>query len=202
MSGYFDFDFNPAMATTLRHTLNRPYKGARRFEFSAPDAAGTLIVYARDEDEGKAHLVNALFDLIFARNRVGASVTNPDCIFCGGRTESRGRNSSGTRAWRCLNPECRRSFVLDRTFRGGINHPTQSKKPEFSRLLLSGLTVREAAEKLNLNISTASNWAEKIAALNPGKLDSLTCPCGKRLRHRGTCWFRLGAGKLHRGKAA
>ena len=26
-----------------------------------------------------------------------------------------------------MNPDCQRSFVIDRTFRGGINHPTQSK---------------------------------------------------------------------------
>jgi len=119
------------MATSLVHTLNRPYKGAHKFSATAPDAQGTLVIWARDTEECREHLLNALFDLIFARNRVGAAVTNPPCIFCGGRTQSRGRNSSGTRAWRCMNPDCQRSFVIDRTFRGGINHPTQSKKPAF-----------------------------------------------------------------------
>src|ERR1700680_1211579 len=68
-------------------------------------------------------------------NRVGAAVFNPPCIFCGGKRQSRGRNSSGTRGWRCMNPTCQRSFVIDRSFRGGINHPTQSKKPDFYREL-------------------------------------------------------------------
>ncbi len=132
---YFNFEFNSKMATSLVHTLNRPYKGAHKFSATAPDAQGTLVIWARDTEECREHLLNALFDLIFARNRVGAAVTNPPCIFCGGKTQSRGRNSSGTRAWRCMNPDCQRSFVIDRTFRGGINHPTQSKKPAFYQLL-------------------------------------------------------------------
>jgi transposase-like protein len=195
VSGYFNLEFNPQLARSLTHTLNRRYKGSRKFQLAAPDAPGTLIVWARSEDEARDHIQNAIFDLIFQRNRVGASVTNPACIFCGGRTQSHGRNSSGTQGWKCLNIECQRRFVIDRTFRGGINHPSQSKKPEFARLLLSGLTVREAADKVHLNVSTAGNWAEKIAALNPGKLDDLKCSCGKPLRHRGTCAFRLGYGQ-------
>ena len=142
---YFNFELNPEMATSLIHTLNRRYKGARRFSAMAPDAQGTLIIWARDQQECQEHLLNALFDLIFARNRVGAAVSNPPCIFCGGKTQSRGRNSSGTRAWRCMNPDCQRSFVIDRSFRGGINHPTQSKKPDFCRLVfVDGKTIREA----------------------------------------------------------
>ena len=132
---YFNFEFNSKMAASLVHTLNRPYKGAHKFSATAPDAQGTLVIWARDTEECREHLLNALFDLIFARNRVGAAVTNPPCIFCGGKTQSRGRNSSGTRAWRCMNSDCQRSFVIDRTFRGGINHPTQSKKPDFHRLV-------------------------------------------------------------------
>src|SRR5580692_1259500 len=102
---YFNFEFNSKMATSLVHTLNRPYKGARKFSATAPDAQGTLVIWARDTEECREHLLNALFDLIFARNRVGAAVSNPPCIFCGGKTQSRGRNSSGTRAWRCMNPD-------------------------------------------------------------------------------------------------
>ena len=102
---YFNFEFNSKMATSLVHTLNRPYKGAHKFSATAPDAQGTLVIWARDTEECREHLLNALFDLIFARNRVGAAVTNPPCIFCGGKTQSRGRNSSGTRAWRCMNPD-------------------------------------------------------------------------------------------------
>ncbi len=139
---YFNFEFNSKMATSLVHTLNRPYKGAHKFSATAPDAQGTLVIWARDTEECREHLLNALFDLIFARNRVGAAVTNPPCIFCGGKTQSRGRNSSGTRAWRCMNPDCQRSFVIDRTFRGGINHPTQSKKPAFYQLVfVDGKTI-------------------------------------------------------------
>src|SRR5713101_6073943 len=102
---YFNLEFNPQMATSLVHCLNRRYKGAQKFPVTAPDAQGTLVVWARDPQECREHLMNALFDLIFARNRVGAAVTNPPCIFCGGKTQSRGRNSSGTRAWRCINGE-------------------------------------------------------------------------------------------------
>ncbi len=91
---YFNLEFNPQMATSLVHCLNRRYKGAQKFAVTAPDAQGTLIVWARDPQECREHLMNALFDLIFARNRVGAAVTNPPCIFCGGKTQSRGRNSS------------------------------------------------------------------------------------------------------------
>ena len=69
---YFNFEFNPEMATSLVHCLNRRYKGARKFPVTAPDAQGTLIVWARDLQECREHLLNALFDLIFARNRVGA----------------------------------------------------------------------------------------------------------------------------------
>ena len=74
---YFNFEFNSKMATSLVHTLNRPYKGAHKFSATAPDAQGTLVIWARDPEECREHLLNALFDLIFARNRVGAAVTNP-----------------------------------------------------------------------------------------------------------------------------
>lgn len=80
---YFNLEFNPEMATALVHCLNRRYKGARKFPVTAPDAQGTLIVWACDLQECREHLLNALFDLIFARNRVGASVGNPACISCG-----------------------------------------------------------------------------------------------------------------------
>lgn len=190
---YFNFEFNPQMATSLVHCLNRRYKGARKFPVTAPDAQGTLTVWARDRQECHEHLLNALFDLIFARNRVGAAVTNPACIFCGGRTQSRGRNSSGTRGWRCVNPDCQRSFVLDRSFRGGINHPTQSKKPEFRRLVfVEGKTIREACDELGLSSSAADNWFRKMVAL--GQRVDHKCPCGKAIRHRGSCRFRRAYG--------
>src|ERR1700674_5752052 len=121
---YFNFEFNSKMATSLVHTLNRPYKGAHKFSATAPDAQGTLVIWARDTEECREHLLNALFDLIFARNRVGAAVTNPPCIFCGRKTQSRGRNSSGTRAWRCMNPDCQRSFVMDGPSREGTTNPS------------------------------------------------------------------------------
>jgi hypothetical protein len=198
--GYFNFYFNPELATTLRHSLNHKYKGSRPFELQAPDAQGTLVVHARYAEEADEHVVNALFDLIFNRSRVGASIDNPACIFCGYRTESRGRNSSGTRGWRCLSRDCRRSFVLNRSFRGGLNHPSQSKKPAFFRLIYRECkTVREAADALDLNMDTAQNWADKMEAIN-GKLDA-RCPCGKPVRHRGTCRFRLTYKKLRRHEA-
>jgi len=186
---YFNFEFNPEMATSLVHCLNRRYKGAQKFPVTAPDAQGTLIVWARDLQECREHLLNALFDLIFARNRVGAAVSNPACIFCGGKTQSRGRNSSGTRGWRCVNPGCQRNFVIDRRFRGGINHPTQSKKPEFHRLVfVEGKTIREACDALRLSPSAGDNWFRKMVAL--GQQMDHRCPCGRELRHRGSCEFR------------
>jgi hypothetical protein len=186
---YFNLEFNPQMATSLVHCLNRRYRGARKFPVTAPDAQGTLLVWARDPEERREHLLNALFDLLFARNRVGASVSNPACIFCGGKTQSRGRNSSGTRGWRCMNPDCWRSFVIDRSFRGGINHPTQSKRPEFHRLVfVEGKTIREACDALKLSMSAGDKWFRKMVAVG-AKIDH-KCPCGRDLRHRGSCEFR------------
>jgi hypothetical protein len=48
---YFNFEFNSKMATSLVHTLNRPYKGAQKFSATAPDAEGTLLIWARDPEE-------------------------------------------------------------------------------------------------------------------------------------------------------
>lgn len=190
---YFDLEYKPPRGRidTLTHTLNRKYRGTELFALKAPDAPGTIQVWAKNVEEAREHLVNAIFDLIFRPSRVGAFVENPACIFCGGRTQSKGRNSSGTRAWQCMNTECRRAFVLNRTFRGGVNHPSQSKKPEFARLLLGGTPVREAADKLGLNRHTATQWAAQIAAINKDRFAGLSCKCGKPLRHRGTCVYRL-----------
>src|ERR1700722_6183750 len=44
---YFTSEFNSKMATSLVHTLNRPYKGAHKFSATAPDAQGTLVIWAR-----------------------------------------------------------------------------------------------------------------------------------------------------------
>lgn len=196
MSGYFNLELKPdVMPTGLRHELNRYYKGAQRFEMTAPDAAGTIVVWARNIEEARDHLVNALYDLVFAAGRNGAALANPKCPFCGARTQRGGRNSSGTRVWKCQGDECRRSFVLHRVWRGGINHPAQSKKPAFVRLYLSGVSVREAATQLRLNISTAANWAEQVAANNPDAIANLSCACGKPIRHRGSCWYRMGLQK-------
>ena len=202
---YFNLTYNPAEPKGLVHTLNQPYRGAQRFALHAPDGDGTLIVHARDEREASEHAWNALFEMVFNPKRVGLLVANPACLFCGGRTERRGRNSSGTRVWRCLNTECRRSFVLHRDFRGGINHPSQSKKPLFARLLLGGMPVREAAERAGVCMDTAANWATQIATLNAEKFAGLQCRCGKPLRHRGICLYRMtpaGMDKLKRARAA
>ena len=87
---YFNLEFNPQMATSLVHCFNRRYKGARKFPVTAPDAQGTLIVWARDLQECREHLLNALFDLIFARNRVGAAVSqSPMHLLWRENTESR-----------------------------------------------------------------------------------------------------------------
>lgn len=186
---YFNLDINPKRAERLTHVLNKKYKGAALHDVTAPDAQGTLQVWARTPEEVDEHIYNALFDLLFNRARVGASIDNPACIFCGHRTESRGRNSSGTRGWRCLNLECKRSFVLSRSFRGGINHPSQSKKPEFHRLVfVEGKTIREAIDLLGISDGAAANWYEKMAAVNGGSHH--LCPCGKPVRHRGSCKFR------------
>ena len=52
---YFNFEFNSKMATSLVHTLNRPYKGAQKFSATAPDAEGTLLIWARDPEECREH---------------------------------------------------------------------------------------------------------------------------------------------------
>jgi len=202
---YFHLDLKPDLRGVVSrpHALNDRYKGARRFEMKAPDSPGVLIVYARDEQEAREHLVNALFDLIFRPGPGSSLAANPKCPFCKGRTQSHGRNSAGKRNWKCMSAECGRYFVLDRVWRGGLSHPAQSKKPAFVKLLLSGVPLREAADKLKLNISTAGNWAEKVAANNPQAFESLQCPCGRPMRHRGSCSYRLGrhlaAQRLARG---
>lgn len=201
-AGYFNLELNPKMAFSLKHTLNRPYRGSQRFEVRAPDASGTLIVHARTPDEADEHLVNALFELIFNRNRCGAAVTNPACLYCGGPTEGRGRNSSGTRVWRCLNPECRRSFVPLRVWRGGINHSQQSKKPAFVRLIFDqGKTVREARDILGISDGAADNWYRAAVAARKGP-PAGKCPCGKPMRHRGSCKFRQNYGRTIREQLA
>jgi hypothetical protein len=88
-----------------------------------------------------------------------------------------------------MNPDCQRSFVIDRSFRGGINHPTQSKKPEFHRLVfVEGKTIREACDALKLSMSAGDKWFRKMVAVG-AKIDH-KCPCGRDLRHRGSCEFR------------
>lgn len=190
---YFNLEYVPARGPIeqAEHTLNRKYKSATLFALRAPDAFGTLHVWALDEEEAREHLVNACFDLIFNRRRVGACVDNPPCIHCGGRTQSGGRNSVGTRVWNCQAPECRRKSVVNRYFRGGINHPAQSKKPAFARLILEGVSVPDAAMRTGVNRSTAGNWAAQVAAANRERLAELKCPCGKPMRHLGTCVVRL-----------
>ena len=77
MGGYFDIEYNEHRPSgrgweSLRHELNKPYAGARRWELRAPDAAGTLIVWARDEAEARDHLMNCLWEVVFAKHRVAA----------------------------------------------------------------------------------------------------------------------------------
>lgn len=204
MSGYYNLELKPDLrgVTTRPHQLNRKYKSAQRFVMRAPDAPGTLVVWALDEQEARDHLINALFELLFRPAPGSALTSNPPCPFCGGHAQSHGRNSSGKRNWKCMAEACGRYFVLDRVWRGGINHPAQSKKPEFVRLLLSGVSVRDAANRLNLHMNTAGNWAEKVAANNPEAMVSLSCPCGKPIRHRGSCWYRMGKSPTVRREAA
>jgi hypothetical protein len=79
--------------------------------------------------------------------------------------------------------------VIDRSFRGGINHPTQSKKPEFHRLVFAeGKTIREACDALGLSMTAGDSWFRKMVAIG-GQIDH-KCPCGRDLRHRGSCEFR------------
>lgn len=199
MSGYFNLELNPDMMPVKAvHTLNRPYKGAVKHRMRAPDADGELVVYARCEEEARDHLVNALFDLVFRGARLGVTARNPACLFCGGKTQRGGRNSAGKRVWKCQNLECRRSFVLDRTFKGGINHPSQSKKPAFVRLLTEGKTVAEAADLVGVCLHTAGNWAEKAEAM--GILRGVNCPCGRPVRHRGSCAYRMSYRRDARGR--
>jgi hypothetical protein len=65
-----------------------------------------------------------------------------------------------------MNPDCQRSFVIDRSFRGGINHPTQSKKPKFHRLVfVEDKTIREACDALGLSMSAGDKWFRKMVAV-------------------------------------
>lgn len=74
-------------------------------------------------------------------------------------------------------------------FPGGIDHPTQSKKPEFRRLVFDeGKTIREACDALGLSMSGGDNWFRKMLAV--GRQIDHRCPCGRELRHRGSCQFR------------
>jgi hypothetical protein len=57
---YFNLEFNPQMATSLVHCLNRRYRGARKFPVTAPDAQGTLFVWARDPEECGEHLLKMI----------------------------------------------------------------------------------------------------------------------------------------------
>lgn len=201
---YFNLIYNERGPDQLVHVLNRRYERAQLFELRAPDAAGVIRIWARDEQEAREHLVNAAFDLIFRPTRVGAwaSAENPPCIGCGGKTQRGGRNSAGTRVWMCPNQSCQRKFVLDRAFRGGINHPSQSKKPAFARLVLSGVPPVEAAAQIGLNPQTAKKWAGQVAAANPDRFATLTCRCGKPMRHRGICLYRYTPEGKARGTAA
>ncbi len=201
---YFNLIYNERGPEKAAHVLNKRYELAQLFEIRAPDAAGAIRIWARDEQEARDHLVNAMFDLIFRPTRVGAWVTaeNPPCIGCGGKTQRGGRNSSGTRVWQCPNKACQRKFVLDRTFRGGINHPSQSKKAAFARLLLEGTPVGEAGRRLDINPETARNWGEQVAAANKEQFAKLACPCGKPLRHRGICLYRYTPAGKERVAAA
>src|SRR5260221_12795348 len=78
---YFNLEFNPQMATSLVHWLNRRYKGAQKFPVTAPDAQSTLVVWGRDPQKGRGNLSTAPFDLLFSRNSVAPALTKPPCIF-------------------------------------------------------------------------------------------------------------------------
>src|SRR5260370_17823941 len=78
---YFNLEFNPQMATSLVHCLNRRYKSAQKFPVTTPDAQSTLIVWAPDLQESRGHPLNSLFELMFAKNRIGAAATTPHSIF-------------------------------------------------------------------------------------------------------------------------
>jgi transposase-like protein len=206
MSGYFNLELRPDQRPIKeRHILNRPYKGSRPFEMRAPDAAGLIVIHARSLDEANDHAINAMFDLIFRSATAATAVHNPRCPFCNGRTQRHGRNSSGTRTWKCQAPGCQRYFVLDRVWRGGKGHAAQSKKPEFARLVLMGVPTMEAADRIGVNHDTAGRWAEQVAANNPEVMARLECPCGKNIRHRGSCEWRnrkhLRLARLARGAA-
>jgi hypothetical protein len=86
-----------------------------------------------------------------------------------------------------------------------LSRPYKGSRPEFVRLLLGGAPVADAADRLKLNHHTAANWAEKVAANNPEAMAQFKCPCGKPIRHRGSCAHRLAkhlrAVRMARGAA-
>ena len=70
---YFNLEFNPQMATSLVHCLNRRYKGAQKFPVTAPDAQGTLIVWARDP----ARVPGASFECVVRSHLCDGTVSAP-----------------------------------------------------------------------------------------------------------------------------
>lgn len=171
MSGYYDLTITAARASSGRHTLNRHYRGASRFTMRAPDADGELVVWARSQREAEDHLTNALFDLLFARHRLGVE---PRCPGCGGEGTPRGRNAAGRRQWQCRNPECRRWFGARREGNGGVEHPASSLKLEFYRLHFGlGVSVDHARQRLGISRSAAYAWRRRYIVLGQ-KWDKLS----------------------------
>ncbi len=67
----------------------------------------------------------------------------PGIVFCGGKRKAADVTVPGQEAGVASMWVAREALSLDRSFRGGINHPIQSKKPEFHRLVfLAGKTIR------------------------------------------------------------
>ena len=104
------------------------------------------------------------------------------------KTQSRGRNSSGTRGWRCMNPDCQRSFVIDRSFRGGIiTHAVEEAGLSSAGVHRWQDNSRGVRRSRYLD-ERRHNWYQKMLAVRK-RIDH-NCPCGKKLRHRGSCRFR------------
>jgi hypothetical protein len=57
-------------------------------------------------------------------------------------------------------------------------------------VFVDGRTIREACDALGISMSAGDNWYRKMLAVLK-RIDH-KCPCGKELRHRGTCRFRQG----------
>lgn len=164
MAGYFLLELTQRRPAGNQHILNRFYRGAQRYQIQAPDADGVLFIWARTPDEAADHAWNALFELIFSRQRSNPELENPRCPECGSAAVGNGRTSAGTRRWRCTSEACGRRFVPARTANGGPLHPQAEKRQAFYAAMRAGEPVTAACASLGIARATGYKWRRRFLA--------------------------------------